>query len=104
MIQIPRYSGIALLCLVLTSCGSSDNEEDTRQLSAGGNILKGSISDDMLPYDTLRSEAPKAKRSIAAPGTQASGSDEGPVQTDGSATSQAQTEQQVVTDSALPED
>ena len=104
MIQIPRCSGIALLCLVLASCGSSDNGEDTRQLSAGGKILKGSISDDMLPYDTLRSEAPRAKRSSTAPITQPSGSDEGPVHAEDSATSQAQTEQQVVSDSALPED
>ena len=104
MIQIPRYFGIALLCLVLTSCGSSDNDEDTRQLSAGGKILKGSISDDMLPYDTLRSEAPRAKRSSTAPGTQPDGSDDSQVQTDDSATSQAETQQQVVTDSALPED
>ena len=28
--------------------------------SAAGEVLEGSISDDMLPYDTLRSQAPLA--------------------------------------------
>ena len=45
--------------LALAACGGSDkNEKDQR--TAAGEILPGSISDAMLPYDTVRSQPPLA--------------------------------------------
>ncbi|MBO6945289.1 hypothetical protein [Altererythrobacter sp.] len=44
--------------IVLSSCGDSlpDRSEDARE--AEGEVLGGSISDDMLPLDQLRSQSP----------------------------------------------
>ena len=54
----------------LTACG--EKEEPKRQETAGGAILARSVSDDMLPHDTLRSQPPlasKPKESGAGPST-----------------------------------
>ncbi|WP_340587272.1 hypothetical protein [Erythrobacter alti] len=48
--------------LLLAACGgeaATDTKDGTRE--ASGEVLKGSISDDMLPLDQVRSQAPLAE-------------------------------------------
>lgn len=40
----------------LSAC--EDQKVPERQAGAGGEILERSVSDDMLPYDTVRSQPP----------------------------------------------
>jgi len=40
----------------LAACGGADPADDSR--SASGEVLEGTISDDMLPVDRVRSEPP----------------------------------------------
>ncbi len=57
--------------LLLSACGSSKQERDKR--TASGEVLKGTISDAMIPLDTVTSQpplvkvAPQASSSDAAP-------------------------------------
>lgn len=55
-------------CILLAACGGGDTENDQR--TASGQVLEGSISDSMLPLETVRSEPPLAKVT-GAPGTAA---------------------------------
>jgi hypothetical protein len=59
-----------LTLLLLSACG--EKGKDAAQGSAGGEVLEGSISDAMLPLDTVRSQPPLAQQS-GAPGGKASG-------------------------------
>jgi hypothetical protein len=63
-----RFAPVLLAPLVLAACqGETKKAEDQR--TAVGEILPGSVSDAMLPYDSLRSQpplAPKAEGSGAA--------------------------------------
>lgn len=45
--------------LTLAACGGTEKNEKDRR-TAAGEILPGSISDAMLPYDTVRSQPPLA--------------------------------------------
>lgn len=54
MNSVLRLAGLCAFALALCSC---DREPD-RQATAGGEILPGSASDAMLPYDALRSQPP----------------------------------------------
>ncbi len=47
---------LALAPLALAACGKEASTDDGR--AAQGEVLKGSISDEMLPVDTVRSEPP----------------------------------------------
>jgi len=49
---------LALAPLALAACGEEAPKDDSR--SAKGEVLQGSISDEMLPVDTVRSEPPLA--------------------------------------------
>jgi len=51
---------LAAVGLALTGCGKKD--DDAPKQAAGGELLPRSVSDDMLPYDTLQSQP-----SLAAP-------------------------------------
>ncbi|HMO67368.1 MAG TPA: hypothetical protein PKE25_01665 [Novosphingobium sp.] len=51
---------VPALCLLLTACGKESQAPVAAQ--AGGEVLEGSISDAMLPLDTVRSQAPLAPR------------------------------------------
>lgn len=54
--------------LALAGCGGTErNEKDQR--TAAGEILPGSISDAMLPYDTVRSQPPLAPPETVKGGT-----------------------------------
>lgn len=50
---------ILALPLALAACGGTEKKEKD-QRTAVGEILPGSISDSMLPYDTVRSQPPLA--------------------------------------------
>jgi hypothetical protein len=50
---------VPAVCILLAACGGGDAENDQR--TARGQVLEGSISDSMLPLETVRSEPPLAK-------------------------------------------
>jgi hypothetical protein len=50
--------------LALSACHHEGKGEDQR--TAAGQVLSGSISDAMLPYDTVRSQPPLAPAHAAA--------------------------------------
>lgn len=54
---------LAVVALPLAACGKKEGEGDAR--TASGEVLAGTISDEMLPLDTLTSEPPRLK--IEAP-------------------------------------
>lgn len=52
---------VALAALaLLAACQRSPREPGDDQRSAAGEVLSGSVSDAMIPYDTLTSEPPLA--------------------------------------------
>lgn len=56
--MIARARALALLPLaLLAACGGGDDADGG---SASGKVLEGTISDDMLPLDTVRAQAPLA--------------------------------------------
>lgn len=55
-----RRLALATLCFGLAACGS--DTKAPAAADAGGEVLEGSISDAMLPLDTVRSQAPLAPR------------------------------------------
>ena len=56
-----RCGGL-LLCAALAACNSGKSGRSDDQRMASGQVLKGSISDAMLPYDTTKSQPPRAPR------------------------------------------
>lgn len=65
---------LALLPLIvaLAACGGSEERAEGERKTAAGEVLGGSISDDMLPLDTVTSEsAPLRKGSADAGGSSA---------------------------------
>jgi hypothetical protein len=69
-----KLGAVLLLGMALTAC---KDEKPTDQRSATGEVLAGSISDSMLPYDSTKSHAPRAPERVAA--VAASGADSGEV-------------------------
>lgn len=55
-----RLSTLAGMCLALAACGGGNEaaEQADDDRNARGEVLGGSISDDMLPLDTIRSQSP----------------------------------------------
>ncbi|MXP10498.1 hypothetical protein [Pseudoblastomonas halimionae] len=71
-----RYA-LPLLALALAACGEKDTE--VAEGTASGEVLPGSISDDMIALDQLRSEAPSDPTGESVPDT---GSDDDAVEAD----------------------
>lgn len=68
-----RFSILAAATLALTACGSDPEPVATEKNETGGargEVLGGSISDDMLPLDTVTSRSPPL-RGAANGGTEA---------------------------------
>lgn len=62
-----HISWLCLAALSLASCGGQSGERGSEsEATASGEILQRSISDDMLPYDTLKSHPPLEKPRPAA--------------------------------------
>lgn len=77
---LPVMPAAAMCLLALGGCG--DKKDDTAKVAAGGEILPRSVSDEMLPYDTVRSQPPllapdKASGPAGLASESAAGSDEG---------------------------
>jgi len=60
MISLSRIAVIALSALTLASCGDSSESAADGQ-AVNSRILDGSVSDEMIPFEKLRSEPPAAK-------------------------------------------
>lgn len=71
-----RLALICLVPLVLAACGSGSDKKQKDQRTAAGEILPGSASDAMLPYDTVRSQPPLAPKATAKPGAKGAATDE----------------------------
>ncbi|HUD27297.1 MAG TPA: hypothetical protein VMQ93_00385 [Novosphingobium sp.] len=52
--KFPRLTALAVATLALAAC---DKGQEQTKAAAGGELLPRSASDDMLPYDTVRSQA-----------------------------------------------
>ncbi len=91
MIRSTRLLAPLAAALALAACG--DKAEETGTGSAQGEVLGGTISDAMLPLDTVRSTAPAleaepsagADTEAATPAPTETGSDEAEPQADQSA-------------------
>ena len=59
-----RLALILGLPLALAACGGTEKKQKD-QRTAAGEILPGSITDSMLPYDTVRSQPPLAPPAAA---------------------------------------
>lgn len=51
--------------LLLAACGGSDGEAKGERRTAAGEVLGGTISDDMLPLDTVTSQSPPLRETGA---------------------------------------
>lgn len=60
MIRLPQLAMTALGAVALSSCGGSGGEKAKGE-AVNSQILEGSASDAMIPYEKLRSEPPAAK-------------------------------------------
>lgn len=71
----PCHTALILAAaLPLAACNGENKGSDQR--TAVGEILPGSVSDAMVPYDSLRSQPPLAPPTGAAGAGKAKGSDE----------------------------
>lgn len=66
------------LVLLLAACGGEANQSGEERGTAAGEVLGGSITDDMLPLDKVTSESPPLRdageSTSAAPGARPSAS------------------------------
>lgn len=56
-----RFSGLAALCLLASACGREEAAAplyEGNDTSAKGEVLEGTISDAMIPYDEIGRDAP----------------------------------------------
>lgn len=60
MKRLPALAAPVALFLALAACGEEAETDPGDGGSATGEILEGSISDEMLPYDRVRSQPPLA--------------------------------------------
>lgn len=56
-----RLIAAVALCLVLSACDWFGGGEEDDDRTSSGEVLEGTISDAMLPLDTVRSQPPLAK-------------------------------------------
>lgn len=61
-----RLAVIVIAPLALAACGSSTEKKGKDQRTAAGQILPGSISDSMIPYDTVHSQPPLAPKATGS--------------------------------------
>jgi hypothetical protein len=61
-----RVHAALAVCLLLIACGDKSDEDDDRK--ASGQVLEGTVSDAMLPLDTVSSQPPLAKETGSAGG------------------------------------
>lgn len=68
-------SGVMVMVMSLSACDGGKEDATPTISKAEGEILPRSVSDDMLPYDTLQSQpplaAPEVRRTPTMPGSPA---------------------------------
>ncbi|MBS1239989.1 MAG: hypothetical protein H6R45_695 [Proteobacteria bacterium] len=69
-----RYALLALPVLLLASCNDSKQADDR---TASGEVLAGTIDDEMLPLDTVTSQPPLMKSQPTPGATDTAGGEEG---------------------------
>ena len=78
--DLRKAAGLLALAL-LAACQAAKPAKTDDQRTAGGQVLPGTISEAMLPYDTTKSQPPLAPRKHAVTGdaadAAASGADSG---------------------------
>jgi hypothetical protein len=70
MPAMTRFPIIACACFALAACGGNDTPDGgdgDEQRNARGEVLGGSITDDMLPLDTVTSQSPPQADEQARP-------------------------------------
>ncbi len=88
-----RLGVLAPLALALAACGDDAAPEASsgqETAEATGDVIGGSISDDMLPLEEVRSQSPLAPRASDAPSSSGSGSDADDTGDDGNETAEAE--------------
>jgi hypothetical protein len=73
--DLVRSGAVLLLVLALAACGSGNSPA---QDAAGGEVLQGSVSDAMLPLDSVRSQPPLATKAADDAGENGEKSKDGP--------------------------
>ena len=91
MIRVTRHTCLIALPLALAACGG---KEPDASATAAGEILEGSVSDSMLPLDTVRSQPPLAPRTETAKANGRKGEPE----------AEAETEDEAADSAAMPTD
>ena len=87
-VTVGRMATLALMAGVLAACGGSGSRGDAGDdRTAEGEVRGGTISDDMLPLDTVRSQSPplRAGGSEEGPATEEPAEPEGEAATDAAA-------------------
>ena len=56
--SLPARLAAPLMLGLLAACGGNAGDAEGERRTAAGEVLGGSISDDMLPLDTVTSESP----------------------------------------------
>ncbi len=74
-VRLSRLIPVAALALLVAACGDDAAVEDESG-SASGEVLPGSISDAMIPSDSLQSQPPLVAPEPAAAGNAATGESE----------------------------
>ena len=59
-------ASVSILALALALAGCKGEEKPAQDARAAGEILPGSASDAMVPYDTVRSQPPLAPKPVAS--------------------------------------
>lgn len=65
--RVTRHAVILAAALALSACG--DDPAPVEDGSVSGEVLEGSISDDMLPLDTIQSRSPPLETPRSETGT-----------------------------------
>lgn len=81
-----RIAAIAMGTCLLAACDGGDTGSQASSGDATGEILEGTISDSMLPVDTVRSQPPLLQE---APTSESSGEDSGAAASDATASPSA---------------
>ena len=53
---------------LLAACGGSDDQAEAERATAVGDVLGGSINDEMLPLDTVTSQSPPLREQASGTG------------------------------------
>lgn len=70
-------ASVPTLALALALAGCKGEDKPAQDARAAGEVLPGSASDAMIPYDTVRSQPPLAPKPVASGRPGASDGDEG---------------------------